>query len=298
MARGRGSSLVVVTNHRAGGMSQLGQGLAVLRRGAPGLVVVDTSDPHFEEALRGAAGRTVVAAGGDGTLHVLAEQLWRLGLLADAVLGLLPLGTGNDLARTVGIPLDPRRAADVVLSGHARSLDLLVDGTGAVAVNAVHCGVGGLAVRHAAPLKPWLGRLAYRLGAAWAGARAPGWSGRVQLDGAPLFEGELLFVGVGNGRTIGGGSVVWPHARPDDGLVDVVVAVAGGRMSRLDVIRGLRSGNPEETRGLVTGRGRAVRVDTPAIPCVADGEDCGTRVGPTWSVYPAAWRLLVPQLTG
>ena len=294
--RGRDRSFVVVTNRRAGGVDQLDHALGALRRSAPSLVVVDTADPLLERALGDAPGGTVVAAGGDGTLHVVVQLLSRSGLLGDTVLGLLPLGTGNDLARTVGIPLDPAAAAAVVLGGHDRPLDLLVDGTGALAVNAVHCGVGGLAVRHANPLKPWLGRLAYRIGAGWAGARAAGWAGRVELDGKPLFEGTFLFVGIGNGRTIGGGSVIWPDARPDDGLADVVVAVAGGPRSRLEVLRALRTGDHDGANGLFTGRARVVRFEGSAVPCVADGDACGSDVTPAWSVRPAAWRLLVPDI--
>ena len=147
----------------------------MLRTGVQPVVVVDMSDATLDEALRAVAGRTVVAAGGDGTLRVLVQHLWQLGLLSHTVVGLLPLGTGNDFAGTVGIPLDAQAAAGVVLSGCSRPFDLLADDGGTVAVNAVHCGVGGLAVKHAGPLKPLLGRTAYRLAAAWAGARAQGW---------------------------------------------------------------------------------------------------------------------------
>ena len=293
-----GRSLAVVTNRRAGGTNRLDDAVAILRRAVPGLVVVDTADPLLEDALRPSAGGTVVAAGGDGTLHLVVQRLWRVGVLADTVLALLPLGTGNDFARTVGVPLDLASAAETVLSGRVRPLDLLVDDAGTVAVNAVHCGVGGLAVRHAAPLKPWLGRLAYRLGAAWAGIRAPGWAATVDVDGTRLFDGSLLFVGLGNGRTIGGGTVVWPDARADDGLADVVVAAAGGMTSRAEVVRGLRSGNVDDVRVVVTGRGRTVEIEGSPIPYVADGEESGSRARTTWSVRPEAWRLLVPGLDG
>ena len=298
IARHRDSGLVVVTNRRAGGAGRLGEALAVLRTGDKPVVVVDVSDPLLEERLRSVAGRTVVAAGGDGTLHVLVQHLWQGGLLTDTLIGLLPLGTGNDLARTVGIPLDPEAAASVVLSGSPRPLDLLVDDAGAVAVNAVHCGVGGMAVKHAAPLKPLLGRMAYRVAAAWAGARAPGWDVRVDVDAAALFEGTVLFVGIGNGRTIGGGTVLWPQAHPDDGLADVVVAAAGGVGARLRVARALRSGDPGGADGAMTGRGSSMRVRGRPIPYVADGDDCGFTLDRSWFVHPEAWRLLVPAVEG
>lgn len=287
--------LVVVTNPLAGAAGRLDHALALLGTGGRQVVAVDLSDPlALDEHLRATAGRTIVAAGGDGTLHVLVRHLWHRGALGDTVLGLLPLGTGNDFARTVGIPLDPGAAADVVLSGSPRSLDLLVDESGAVAVNAVHCGVGELAVRRAAPLKPVLGRLSYRVGAVWAGARAPGWQMRVEVDAEILVQERVLFVGIGNGTSIGGGAVLWPRARPDDGLADVVVATAGGPVSRLTAARALRGGEADEAGGVLVGRGREVRIAGEPLPCIADGEMCGARPGRSWRVHPAAWRLMVP----
>ncbi|MDP9420728.1 MAG: lipid kinase [Actinomycetota bacterium] len=294
-ARGPDSSLVVVANARAGGIDRLDEALAVLRTGGQTVVAVELSDPvELPASLGAVAGRTVVAAGGDGTLRVLAQHLWHQGVLADTVLGLLPLGTGNDLARTVGIPLDPADAAAVVLSGRCRPLDFLFDDTDTLAVNAVHCGVGGLAVRHAAPLKPFLGRLAYRVGAAWAGARAKGWQVRVELDDRVLFEGNALFVGIGNGTTIGGGAVLWPQARPNDGLADVLVVGAGNTMSRLAAATALRSGATGERDGVITGRGKSIRVRGEPIPYITDGDVCASRPSRSWWVRPAAWRLLVP----
>ncbi|HVL05826.1 MAG TPA: diacylglycerol kinase family protein [Acidimicrobiales bacterium] len=285
-----------MANRRAGRIDELSEALAVLRTGVQPVVVVDTSDATLDEAVRAVAGGTAVAAGGDGTLRVLVEHLWQRGLLPDTVLGLLPLGTGNDFARTVGIPLGPQAAARVVLSGCARPLDLLADHGGTVAVNAVHCGVGGLVVKHASPLKPLLGRKAYRLAAAWAGARAEGWDVRVECDAQVLFEGKVLFVGIANGKTIGGGSMLWPQARPDDGLADVVVASAGSTVARLEAARALRSGEPGGANKVMTGRGKSIRIQSRAIPYVADGDDCGSQSSRSWSVHPTAWRLLVPAL--
>ncbi len=252
----------------------------------------DTAD--LDRALGAFGGGTVVAAGGDGTLHLLAQHLWDHAQLTEIVVGLLPLGTGNDFARSVGIPLDPEAAAAVVVSGTPRTLDLLVDDAGGVAVNAVHCGVGGLAVRHADPLKPWLGRAAYKVGAAWAGARSAGWQVRVEVDDHVLVEGKVLFVGVGNGATIGGGTVIWPDARPDDGLAEVVVAAAGSTRSRLELAAALRRGRPDQVAGAVTGRGASVRVWGDPVPHIADGERGPSSSNRSWQVRAAAWRLLAP----
>lgn len=258
--------------------------------------VVELSDgAELAAALGEARGSTVVAVGGDGTLHVVVQHLRDRGLLADTVLGLLPVGTGNDLARSVGIPLDAGAAAAVVLEGVARPLDLLVDDAGGVAVNAVHAGIGGLAAVRAAPLKPLLGAFAYRAAAAWAGARARGWRVRVEVDGRALADAPVLVVAVGNGATIGGGTLLWPGARPDDGLADVMVAPAGGLVSRLALAGALRSGDPRRVPGVVFGRGASVRVVGEAMPYNADGEALGPYTGRSWRVERGHWRLLVPS---
>ena len=99
-------------------------------------------------------------AGGDGSLHAVIAALHRRNELADAVVGLVPLGTGNDFARGVGIPLDPEEAARVVVAGNVRPVDLIVDCLGEVVVNNVHIGVGAPASHNAA--QPEEGR--------WAGS--------------------------------------------------------------------------------------------------------------------------------
>ncbi|MBW3555591.1 MAG: lipid kinase [Actinobacteria bacterium] len=288
-------AVVVVSNRRAGSIEGLDTALAALRKGSRPVVAVDLGDGgDLERSLDALHVGTVVAAGGDGTLNLLAQHLWRRGLLAETPIGLLPLGTGNDFARAAGIPLQADAAAGVVLAGRPRPFDLLVDDAGTVAVNAVHCGVGGVAVRHAAPLKPVLGRVAYRVGAAWAGARELGWRVRVELDAQVLVDGNVLFVGIGNGPTIGGGTVVWPGARPDDGLAEVVVAGASGISSRLRLAAALRSRDLAEVEGVVSARGRKLRVLGQPIPYVVDGEAGGSSARRSWQLEPAAWRLLVP----
>ena len=237
----------------------------------------------------------MVAAGGDGTLNMLVQHLWAHDLLHQVVLGLLPLGTGNDLARTLGIPLDAEAAATVVVDGRSRPLDFLVDGAGTVAVNAVHGGIGGLVATRAAPLKPLLGRMAYVTGAAWTGARTPGWDVRVEVDGGVLAEGTVLFAGIGNGTTIGGGTVLWPLACPDDGLAEVTVAFAGGIGARLRLAGALRSGDPRRVNGVVMGRGRSVRIDGEAMPYNADGEALVPAPSRIWRVQGRALRVRTPM---
>ena len=98
------------------------------------------------------------------------------------------------------------------------------------------------------------------------------------------------------GTTIGGGAVVWPRARADDGLADVVVAPSG--ISRIRIAAALRSGEPAEARGLVTGRGESLCVRGEPIPYVIDGEPYPPTPSRWWRVHPSAWRLLAPAVDG
>ncbi|MDP8987024.1 MAG: lipid kinase [Actinomycetota bacterium] len=291
---GTDGPVVVVANQRAGGIQGLAEAVAVLRARVETVVVELAGPGEMEAALAGLPATTMIAAGGDGTLNMLVQHLWAQELLHQVVLGLLPLGTGNDLARGVGIPLEAEAAATVVLAGRPRPLDLLVDGAGTVAVNAVHGGIGGLVAARAARLKALLGRMAYVGGAAWTGARTPGWDVRVEVDGAVLAEGTVLFAGIGNGATIGGGTVLWPLARPDDGLAEVTVAFAGSIGMRLRMARALRCGCFCGVDGVVVGRGRSVRVDGEPMPYNADGEALAPSRSRSWRVQRRALRLLTP----
>lgn len=294
------SGLVVVTNAAAGGTAAepVEAALSVLRAATDVRREVCAEPSDLDRVLRSMQpGETLVLAGGDGSLHTAVAALTRRGeLQADRPLGVLPLGTGNDLARTLGIPLDPAEAAAVVLHGRPRVLDLVVDDTGGVVVNAVHLGIGAEAAERASGLKGRLGAAAYAVGSVAAGTRPGGWDLRVTVDGAPLrVDGEVLMVAVANGRTIGGGAALAPAAEPDDGLLDVVVATSTGPLARLGFAWALREGEHVERDDVTVVRGRSVSVTGQAFPVNADGELSGPVTARTWSVRPGAWSVLVAR---
>jgi len=289
--------LLVVTNAAAGSTDddRVAAAISVLEAAADVRVEQCAEPGDLDRVLDGRQGRTVVLVGGDGSVHTAVAALRRRGELSpDQPLGLVPLGTGNDLARTLGIPLEPADAARALLDGRPQPLDLLVDDQDGVVVNVVHLGVGAEAAEKATGLKDRLGKAAYPVGSVLAAAGPTGWDLRVEVDGSVVeVDGQALMVAVANGRTIGGGAEVAPDAAPDDGLLDVVVATSTGPLARLGFGVALREGEHVDRDDVTTRRGRTVTVSGAPFPLNADGELDGPVASRTWRVEPAAWALLV-----
>jgi diacylglycerol kinase family enzyme len=259
----------------------------------------DGADGPLEKALdeRG-DDRHLVVAGGDGTVHHVLAGLRTRGALDPAdPIGIVPLGTGNDLARAQGLALDPITAVDAAVGGQPRSQDVLVSEVNGLVVNAVHCGIGALASRRAAPAKGMLGPLAYPVGAILAGVTAEGWRLSITVDGTPLAEGRdpLLMVGAAVGSTIGGGTPLAPDSRPGDGQVDVVIAAATGPIARVGFARALRLGEHGERDDVIVTRGRRVWLAGDEVPMNIDGEQVPSTRYDVWTVEPGAWTLRAPR---
>jgi len=153
--------LLVITNADAGTADDeaLRSALEILRKRASVDVQATSQPGELDGVLQRAGSRRIVVAGGDGSLHAVVSALHRRHELDDAVVGLLPMGTGNDFARTLGVPLDPEEAALVIVSGEPRPMDLIVDELGEIVVNNVHVGAGAQASRRGARWKERLGRV-------------------------------------------------------------------------------------------------------------------------------------------
>jgi YegS/Rv2252/BmrU family lipid kinase len=256
-------------------------------------VVATEGHDDLDRALDARHGRTLVVCGGDGSLHVVVDALWRRGELASPV-GLVPLGTGNDLARGVGLPFDDAAAAARrIRDGRPRSMDLLVADDGQVCVNALHAGVGADAAARAEAMKSTLSELAYPLGALLAGMTAEGVATRVEVDGEVVADDDVLLVAVCNGPGFGGGTPVAPDADPSDGRLDVVVVTAVGALDRAAFGLALQRGTHLDRDDVHLARGRQVTIDADGLVYDVDGEvGDGRQRTRTWRVEPSAWRLL------
>ncbi|WP_202387864.1 diacylglycerol/lipid kinase family protein [Nocardioides flavescens] len=300
--------LLVITNSDAGTADDetLAAALAVLRERCS-VEVTATSDPgELDSALHRAGGRRIVVAGGDGSMHAVVAALYRRNDLEDAVLGLLPLGTGNDFARTNHIPLDVEEAARVILEGTPRPMDLIVDEVGEIVVNNVHAGAGAQASRRGARWKKRLheigvgkvnlGKLGYPIGALQAAVQPPFIRVRVEADGEVLVDLDepILMVAVGNGADVGGGTALTPGADPGDGRVDVMVSRSVGPLARVAYAAALVAGRHTKRDDVIYQRATTVTVSGEEFWCSADGEIYGPERHRSWRVQPAAYKLVVP----
>ena len=170
----------------------------------------------------------VVSAGGDGTHHHVLNVLAG----SDVPMGILPLGTGNDLALGIGIPTDPRQAASALLKGKTKQIDLGRVGS------AFYAGMAGVGLD--AMVARYVNERAQRI----RGRLAYGWGVLRCLQAyqpRPLevradnlnFSGEIMSVLIGNYPFYGGGFRIAPRARADDGLLDVCLVPA---MSKLQLL--------------------------------------------------------------
>ncbi|MFL6025176.1 MAG: diacylglycerol/lipid kinase family protein [Marmoricola sp.] len=292
--------LLLITHADAGNADALGAALEVLQDQAS-VEVCETSNPgELDGVLHRAGSRPIVVAGGDGSLHAVVATLHRRNDLAGKTLGLLPLGTGNDFARAVGIPLDAAEAARALLASTPRPMDLIVDELGEVVVNNVHLGTSALASRHGAGLKERLGRfglglVGYPLGVAMAAVRPPTVRLHIEVDGATVadVDRQVLMVAVGNGTSVGGGAEITPDADPSDGLLDVVVSFATDPLARIGYVVDVVRGKHPERSDVLSLRGKQVSVSGQDFWISADGEITGPERRRSWHLEPAAYSLLV-----
>ncbi len=295
----RTDRLLLITNSDAGTADQeaVDSALTVLRARAEVEVRGTSSPDELDEVLASAGDRTVVVAGGDGSIHAVVQALHSRGDLEGRTLALIPLGTGNDFARTLDLPLDAAEAAQVVLDGIARPTDLVVDEDGQVTVNSVHLGAGAEAGKRGARWKARLGKVGYPIGALETALNPPTLRLLVEIDGqiAVDVDKPVLMVAVGNGASVGGGTELTPDAEPHDGEVDVLIATPLGTLARLGYLLRLPFARHEEHRDVRILRGRTVRVTGTPFDCNSDGEIDGPVRSRTWRVLPSAYAMVVPR---
>lgn len=243
---------------------------------------------------------TFIAAGGDGSINdVLGGIVPHLfGAKRHVRLGILPLGTANVFARELGIPLDSRKAWEVIERGHTRTVDL-----GSVSyqespfplsrhfVQLAGIGFDARAVELVdLKRKRYLGPLEY----VWAGLKvALGPAPRLVVEAnGERYEG--VFVAVGNGRFYGGPFTLFPRAEIDDGKLNVCIFQRGGLISHLRYALGVLRGTHTEFHDVKYFTTQTFRVTShKTAPFEVDGEFIG-HVPADFGILPRALEVIVP----
>ena len=283
---------VTVIRNPASGRGRRAAWDAVAHHFADAEVMLTEGPGHAMRLAQDAATRSeiVVAAGGDGTVAEVAEGL----IGTPAALAVLPLGTGNDFARTLGYGPDVQ-AALRALEGEAVEVDAYRWSCGVrsgCGINVAGCGFDAVVAQRINHGYRWLrGTTAYVASVLETLVRYqanPIW---IEVDGKGL-ETTAMLVAVANAQSYGGGMRVAPAASITDGLLDVTIVEGVGKLEFLRTFPKVFKGTHVDHPKVKTLRGRIVKVHaTPELPVLADGELVGGTPA-TFEVIPQALRVM------
>jgi diacylglycerol kinase (ATP) len=262
---------------------------------------VQTEGPgDASEAAREWHEGLLIVAGGDGTINDAVNGLGKAGFPEGVTLGILPAGTGNDLAATLCIPGDPDEAEDVIRQGRVRTLDVArVRSEGIEERFFINVATGGLGAEisdaNEGELKKRWGKLSYLRASLEVAKDFDVKELDLYLDGE-LHRTRAVNVVVGNCRYAGGGWLAAPRANPEDGLLDVVIIeklgladllqLAPASMARADYLG---------KEGVFSARAKEIRVETQppgGLDFTVDGEVVGDEPA-RFSVVPGALKVIV-----
>lgn len=239
----------------------------------------------------------IVAAGGDGTVHLVVQGL--IESSARPELAVLPLGTGNDLLRTLGFPSDPEVVMEVLAAGtEQRTIDLARARIGPeerILINGSAAGFSGEVDRALDPdAKARWGAWAYMRAALEVIGDLPRYELQVRIDGRD--QGSVACIGltVMNGQACGGGMMVAPTASLEDGLLDLMIVEEASTFTLATVAAQLRTGGILDNKYVRHHRGARIElVSEPVMPFNVDGELLGDVHRASFAVLPRALRIAV-----
>jgi YegS/Rv2252/BmrU family lipid kinase len=302
-------NIAVVLNPKSANGKTAGAWSRVRRRLPDAVDVFETKYPGHgidlaAEAIRGGA-RTVVAVGGDGTVNEVVNGFFDRDkpIADDAVLGIVPHGTGSDLIRTLRLPADEAEAAEIIRRGKSRFIDLAQvryttredKPAFRYCVNLISFGMGGaVAARANRSSKPIGGKTAFLTATLITALHYRGNTVTLVLDGSETIQARIMNVAVGNGQYHGAGMWVCPQASLDDGLLDVTCI---RHVSLPDLVRNL----PLLYNGKIYSHPKVERRQARRIEARSeetalieiDGEPLG-KLPVQISIVPKAIRVLVP----
>ena len=231
----------------------------------------------------------VIVAGGDGTLHLALQGL----VEATLPLGVIPLGTANNLARTLGIPADPLEACEIVAHGHRRPIDLgWVNGRHFFTTASIGLSVRITEALSAESKRRW-GPLAYALTALRVARRSHPFHARIRWEGGSRHTRTVQIV-VGNGRYYGAALPVAEDATIDDARLDLYTLEVRHWWQLLALAPSLKRGRHGAKETVEALRASAFEIDTRTpMDIDVDGE-VGGRTPAHIKVLPGALDVFVP----
>jgi diacylglycerol kinase (ATP) len=217
----------IIFNPTAGSVTNAGRTLAALKRLRPTAVLITKKSGDAEKWSRQsvrAGCEYIVAAGGDGTLNEIANGI--AGARHRPRIGILPLGTGNDFARTLDLPFSLEENIDILRASKTRAIDIVrvQSDRARYFVNVSAGGFSGMVRDKITPkIKRNWGPLAYIRGAAAALPKLHAYKTRIVLDEREELSAALYNVVIANGRFVAAGLPIAPDADPADGFLDIIL---------------------------------------------------------------------------
>ena len=232
----------------------------------------------------------IILGGGDGTLNAAAEALINAGL----PLGVLPMGTANDFARTLGIPTTLPEACKVIVGGILHPID--VGGVnGKYFFNVASMGLSVQCARRlTGEVKRRWGVLGYAICARDALKATRTFSAQITCDGQKS-RVRSIQIAVGNGRYYGGGLAVAEHAAIDDARLDLYSLRPQSIWSLMALIPSLRSGRHGQWEGVDMLHGQQIRIDTDEPMRINTDGEVTTRTPAEFRVLAGALSVFVPE---
>ncbi|MCG0275111.1 MAG: diacylglycerol kinase family lipid kinase [Thermosediminibacteraceae bacterium] len=241
------------------------------------------------EAVKAGYG-IIVAVGGDGTIREVIQALAG----SEALLGVIPAGTGNDFVRSVGIPHDPKGALEVIKSGKARRIDLIRAGSNFF-INVAGAGLDAEVADAVNKSTKFLrGPLVYVMELLRVLATFSPRHVTIEIDGT-VVKRKAWLVSIGNARYYGGGMMICPDALVDDGFLDVCIVNEISRIELLRFLPSVFSGNHKNHPAYEVLRGKRVKIQFERpVKVHADGDVIGT-TPVEFSVEPGAVKVVTGE---
>jgi YegS/Rv2252/BmrU family lipid kinase len=287
--------LLLINLHSKQGILRFGEAVASFNDLGIQYIIGQIKEPEdFARCIRHYRDRVsaVVIGGGDGTFNLAVDALVETNL----PLGILPLGTANDLARTLNIPSSLPEACAVIAQGHRQSIDLgRVNGK--YFFNVASCGLSiKITQELSGTLKHRWGILAYAIAALRTIVTVRRFLAVIQVDGGEEMRRRSLQIAVGNGCYYGGGLIIAKDAAINDQRLDLYSLEIPQWWHIFFLLPALRRGLFSERMGISRWEGKQIKVWTRHPKRVNTDGEITTKTPALFELCPEALEVFVPEL--